>query len=961
MSSNRNRNSNVRGNNTNSTSSNLGSSNRRTSTSTNSVENKQQKGSHGSHIPSNPPARNAWGMNSIHAAATGSPSLKTGSLRNSNTSTTNSSSTPASSAAILDAQKHMYDRILFLLVKSIGSNAIATVSSGASYKGILVAATAEQEIGIVLALAEKIASAPGEENEDGSEPEKYERLVIMPKDLVDLQIISPNLSPEKTTAPSATATSSSKFKTDTDISGRDSIKERDLEKWQDDSAASIPSGLSLEEVSSDQPWDQFAANEQKFGVQSTYDEHYYTTAINRNAPDFEERERRALRLASEIENSSYGGNIHIAEERGLVIDDSGMDEEDKYSGVQRLPTQQQQFQRQQRKQSNSSVPPARNANAYIPPSSRAPANKPDTKGPPNDPAIVSSRLVQPSKDADSVSSPHLHTDFSHSVGKSTSISALFGAVNQTENNKPTNDTSKDLASRTTNTTSAAATSTEGKKQTNVPPASKAPLPPSVALPAARAGKLSVDRETPSTDVAKDLVGNFKEFVSTEMEKVQQKKHYLHLKEKSDKIHDFKKFSQEFTINAKVPIDLVPILGKRHTQKATPATEESKPLSPAKSAATTTPASTESSANNSQSNLTLSSAISEAHKKNKVPEMPSPLPATKTPQLPQPKSSQASPVKSPSISNNSVKGSPAPTPKLNLNFKAPEFKPNPAAHSFTPSYGSSPSPIHPSAHSSPFISHSSPAAAGHTPRQRNGNLFFGSKPLTTKSMAGKFNMFARLAKEQDKKDDKVESVVIERAFLTLPTWTSSVDSSYKDLIPSQDAIASRPFYGRTPIVPSAVIPPNALGIPSGMMPVMQDPRAMMGSSPPVPSQGGFMAYPQYPGGGALGPVPQYGGPQFFGRPPHQPFPMPNMMAQGYVGFQPQEYHQSHQSPRGPHAVPQMGGQPYGGPQVPFYSPQQQHQFLRSPGPHNHHVNHHSNNHHGGHNNRHRGGQSGGDHE
>ncbi|GME98595.1 unnamed protein product [Ambrosiozyma monospora] len=29
----------------------------------------------------------------------------------------------------------------------------------------------------------------------------------------------------------------------------------------------------------------------------------------------------------------YNGNLHIAEERGLVVDDSGVDEEDKYSGV----------------------------------------------------------------------------------------------------------------------------------------------------------------------------------------------------------------------------------------------------------------------------------------------------------------------------------------------------------------------------------------------------------------------------------------------------------------------------------------------------------------------------------------------------------------------------------------------------------------------------------------------------
>lgn len=47
-------------------------------------------------------------------------------------------------------------------------------------------------------------------------------------------------------------------------------------------------------------WDQFAANEQMFGVTTSFDEEVYTTKLDRSAADFKERERKALRIASEI-------------------------------------------------------------------------------------------------------------------------------------------------------------------------------------------------------------------------------------------------------------------------------------------------------------------------------------------------------------------------------------------------------------------------------------------------------------------------------------------------------------------------------------------------------------------------------------------------------------------------------------------------------------------------------------
>ena len=77
-------------------------------------------------------------------------------------------------------------------------------------------------------------------------------------------------------------------------------------------------------------WDQFQANEQLFQVKGTYDESIYTTALDTSNlhPD---QIRQAEALAKEIE-SSVSTNVHIAEERGQVVE-TDYDEEDRYSGV----------------------------------------------------------------------------------------------------------------------------------------------------------------------------------------------------------------------------------------------------------------------------------------------------------------------------------------------------------------------------------------------------------------------------------------------------------------------------------------------------------------------------------------------------------------------------------------------------------------------------------------------------
>ena len=78
-------------------------------------------------------------------------------------------------------------------------------------------------------------------------------------------------------------------------------------------------------------WDQFAQHKKMTGLDSTYDENHYTTKIDRSRSDYEQRLKDAERIAREIEGSS-STNAHVAEERGQKhLDDSGLDEEAKYS------------------------------------------------------------------------------------------------------------------------------------------------------------------------------------------------------------------------------------------------------------------------------------------------------------------------------------------------------------------------------------------------------------------------------------------------------------------------------------------------------------------------------------------------------------------------------------------------------------------------------------------------------
>ncbi|KAK6464439.1 hypothetical protein DFJ63DRAFT_311746 [Scheffersomyces coipomensis] len=263
------------------------------------------------------------------------------------------------------------DRLLYLISKSIGKKVIATLTNGSRYQGLLLngdlSANGESALSVVLNKPVLISkSLIDEKSNIDNINDIPDKLIIKSGDLIDIEIKdlndnqsfhkkstpTPTATPTPTPTPTSTSTStptnnnttnsdelssSSKFRTDADISGRLNLRERELERWVPDEDISHNPSLSLTSDDINHKsgsWDQFKVNEEKFGVESTYDEHLYTTRIDKSAHDYHEKVKKAEQIAREIEGQSTT-NSHILEERGIQVDDSGVDEEDKYSGVDR--------------------------------------------------------------------------------------------------------------------------------------------------------------------------------------------------------------------------------------------------------------------------------------------------------------------------------------------------------------------------------------------------------------------------------------------------------------------------------------------------------------------------------------------------------------------------------------------------------------------------------------------------
>ncbi|KAJ3486449.1 hypothetical protein NLI96_g4251 [Meripilus lineatus] len=289
------------------------------------------------------PRRAAWNTGP-RASPTFSPSVQNARLPNGPQSASSTSFPPLSQTNGAQRQdRQQQDRVLNQLSGLTGTTITLSTKTNQRYEGSVLSTSGEGDTTGVTLKDVKELTQPGAPLKD------------------TLFIASTNIEtwasgPADAKAPNANGHDS--FKTDTDISQKGPVRrERELQAWQPTSPedASHPSAAPPHtddmtfgpgSAQGNNSWDQFAVNEKLFGVKAGFDEDAYTTKLDRSAPGFKEREKKAQALANEIMGSTTN-NVHVAEERVKdFVGDSGTNEEEKYGAV------------------------VRGANAYVPPGAR---------------------------------------------------------------------------------------------------------------------------------------------------------------------------------------------------------------------------------------------------------------------------------------------------------------------------------------------------------------------------------------------------------------------------------------------------------------------------------------------------------------------------------------------------------------------------------------------------------------
>ncbi|KAI9592806.1 hypothetical protein BDF19DRAFT_424979 [Syncephalis fuscata] len=550
---------------------------------------------------------------------------------------------------------HQHDRALFLLMHLVGTRVKVTVKGGTQYEGLFHAAATESELGVVLKMARQLpgsktksnGTASDEADTDANSNSPVHTLVILSKDLLQMDAVNVDFTvPQASAVPLPVKTpkspASDGFKTDTAISGKKGeVRERTLRKWADYSDdEELPElgypfsywGTS-EDAPATQPWDQFEANKKLFGLKSDYNEEIYTTKLDRNKPDYKEREKVAIKIANEIMRTTTD-NAHLAEERGQIAPDDNMDEEDRYGAVLRAakgpvpgalgggkgkyqpPQSRAKMLLQQQQQQSTTQTSGTSATSSTPLVVKATATSTTTQ------SITQTTSSLP-KQTHPLSCASSSAAASASNRKLTS-SYLAKLKNDLLKGMPKIEESlKKVESekKPSTTTAEDASASKSPPLDSLPPKMRplAPAPsaqsglpirnkdeqtgatiPKIPLDLLRPGMMA--RSTSSTDalggvtlssVAADgdksqkallrtaflarldkkihaersnkkpieaqVVGTFRKFVSTEKERLQQKKQALIRKEKDSRIAELVKFGQSFKLKLPMPEDLVDIV------------------------------------------------------------------------------------------------------------------------------------------------------------------------------------------------------------------------------------------------------------------------------------------------------------------------------------------------------------------------------------------------------------------
>ncbi|CAO2658594.1 Nn.00g063170.m01.CDS01 [Neocucurbitaria sp. VM-36] len=906
------------------------------------------------------PPQKAWtqGTNPI----TQRPSNPTASngVVNSSKSTQNSS---APSGETASPMRHLSDRMMYLLANLTGLPGIITLKNGEKYSGVLSGTSLDpSELRYVFKMVKKLLPASnaqtngtGDVSEDYIGVGDYHVMSFDMSDVADFNVNNVVLDKSQTKNQNGT----SGFRTDTDISGHMALRERNLQKWE---PSEIDSNLTLESTGRSTDWDQFSTNERLFGVRSNYDETFYTTTINKNDPEYAARAARAEKIAREIESSS-ALNSHVREERGghaaAGADDTGGDEEDKYSGVRR------EFSPLSSGQSNRYTPPAR----------RAPAAQPTVPGAPVDPAIISSSLARPdattSKGVQGTASPVPESTVTPEPAK------LEAKVDVPVPNLTQAEPSRDIAPKAeTKTVVAPRVATEqSQKPSSTIKSGVAAIPP----------RKSGRPHDATTNVEHDLLDSFKQFSAAEKLRMSERQRAFARENKAVKLNDLKKFALNFKLSTPVPSDLVPILAKDETKqqaivekalrqaqeiKTTPPKPSSNISDPKPAARSATkPDSTNASPSANldrqqtqrprpgQAPYASASMRERSHQNtNQIPprgqqgllstrlqlnqqqhKQQGAMPYNGVPQ-PIPAQDLRIPPTGPSQPSSGIQ-TPTSSVSTRFNVRAHEFKPNPAAHTFQP--GGTPS-----ANSSPRPTSASKQESRRPPTVTN--FFSGqrptAKPLDTTSA---FNAIGRMEKEAES-SEKPHSNDIPPPYRTPPTWDFPAANTEKGHVqlfehapPSAPLSVPQHVMGNGPMPHQHQLPPHLQG-PGGMSQGPTPQHTPRG--PPVqPHLGQIQHHFEAPhmqfsqSTSSIQPSPRPMPPYMYGAQPGQQMPgFPQQVQVPQYGMSPNVQHVTLRNGQGGHFIsppgPAMGGQmmtnqpsngPYmgmpGGPQMQMYSP------------------------------------------
>ncbi|OBZ72487.1 Uncharacterized protein C21B10.03c [Grifola frondosa] len=385
-----------------------------------------------------PPVRRAPAWTGARASPTFSPATPNVRVPNGSQPASAGAFPPLAQTNGVRSTDNSHERILQQLSGLTGTTVTVSTKTNQRYEGVVASTGTEGDTTGVTLKDVRDISIPGAPIRD------------------QVFIAATNIDQWSSGPADAKAPNGDSFKTDTDIS-QGQRRERELQAWQ---PTVDENGTATVTVAATRHVDEVTFGPGASGANG-FDEDAYTTKLDRNAPDFKERERKALQLANEIMGSSTT-NVHIAEERVMnLANDNSTNEEDKYGAV------------------------VRGANAYVPPGARK-TN------------ATTSSPVKPDLPKVSINAPD-----------GSSVPA---------------------------------------------PQTSTPTPPKAASPAPSSSSAA-------NRPAADPIPAFRDFVSTEKDRLMKKKQALMKNEMDKRKAELLKFSQSFKLNKPIPEDLVPILAK----------------------------------------------------------------------------------------------------------------------------------------------------------------------------------------------------------------------------------------------------------------------------------------------------------------------------------------------------------------------------------------------------------------